>query len=483
MTMPTDDMNKPDIPPAEPHPAAEASAPLGWVGRIARLLLLVGVLGAGGAISHYWLTNRPKARRRPPRPNATLVEVRAVQAATRSARVRALGTVVPAKTIQLAARVRGEVVAVDPALAPGGQFRAGEVMLRIDPNDYELAVRGSQAEVARTTAQQDQRAAEVLQRESDVTRAESDLAVEMGQQAVAQREYELLGETISTEDRELVLRQPQLRSARAAAQAAKAAVAGARGILKAAEASAQAAQVALETARLDLSRTTIRAPFNATVQSRTADLGAQVTSGVSLATLVGTDEYWVQVAVPVDQLQWIRIPGYNATTPSEVRVYHEAAWGPGQFRAGRVVRLMSDLEPQGRMVRMLVAVSDPLGLKSPPDERHPLILGAYVRVEIVGRDLADVIRVERTALREGRYVWVMTADNTLDVRAVTVVWGGLDEVFVSDGLRAGERLVTSDLAAVVQGMALRTASAPTSGPTTRPGPTSRPGSGAREPRP
>ena len=461
--------NRPETQHAPPAPAPEASAGLRWLGRLVRLLLVLAVLAAGGGVSYYWMTHRPKAHRRPPQAQATLVVARAATPRRHTVVVHALGTVVPARTIQLASRVGGQVIEVRPEFAPGGRFRVGEVMVRIDPNDFVLAVRQQKTERARSQAVVEQRTAEVLQRQSDVVRAESELALEMGQQSVSKREYELLGSTVVAGDRDLVLRQPQLRTAKAARDAAAAAVRSAEGIRKAAAAAQNAAEVALETAELDLSRTTIRAPFNAMVQARNVDLGAQVAVGAPLASLVGTDEYWVQVLVPMDKLQWIRIPGVNAEAGSPARVYHEAAWGAGGVRTGVVVRLMTDLEPQGRMVRLLVAVKDPLSLGAAPGRRHPLILGGYVRVEVDGRDLPDVVRVERTALRDGERVWVMRPDGTLDIHKVKVVWGDLENVYVAGGLEKGELLITSDLAAPVQGMALRRAAAAAGEPATKPG--------------
>jgi hypothetical protein len=159
----------------------------------------------------------------------------------------------------------------------------------------------------------------------------------------------------------------------------------------------------------------------------------------------------------VDELQWVAIPGPTEQQGSSVRIYHESAWGKGAFRTGRVERLMTDLEPEGRMARVLVTVKDPLQLESPPQPFHPLILNSYVRVEIDGKDLANVVRVPRIALRDGGMVWVMKPDKTLDIREVKIVWGGNDHVYVSEGLSEGDLLITSNLSAPVAGMALRTA--------------------------
>jgi len=472
---------------------------LGFAGRLGLSAL---ILGAGAAASAYWLTHRPKAQRRKPPPRAALVEVRCVQPEEHRVVVRALGTVVPARTIQLASRVSGEVVETAPGFMPGGRFQAGDPMVKIDPSDYELAIEQAGAELARRAAESEQQQGEISRREidieladirierslreverrgTDVVRAESAREVEEGQQSVAQREYELLGQTVEDEDRELVLRQPQLRAAQADYEAAvatrKVAEADARtaeasrrsaavtkrtaeAAGKGAEAAVAAAEAALRRARLDLERTTIRAPFNAMVVERKIDLGSQVSPGVSLVSLVGTDEYWVQVSVPVDQLQWIDIPGLNAERGSSARVFHEAAWGAGASRTGTVKQLLTDLEPEGRMARVLVAVADPLALEASAAQRRPLILGAYVRVEIEGRRLPDVVRIGRGALRDGGRVWVMQPDNTLDIREVRVAWSGADHVCLAGGLAGGEKLVVSDLGAPVQGMALRTADSP-----------------------
>jgi len=231
-----------------------------------------------------------------------------------------------------------------------------------------------------------------------------------------------------------------------------------------ARATKDVADVALKEAELDLERTTVRAPFNAVIKTRHVDLGSQVSAGAPLATLAGTDKYWIQALLPLSQLKWVRIPGVNSKTGSTVRVFHESAWGNGVQRTGTVERLMTDLEPQGRMARLLVTVDDPLGLKAAPEKRHPFILGSYVRVEIVGCKLTGIVRLPRTSLREGNQVWVIGKDEKLEVRDVTIAWSDKEDVYLSHGVKAGDRLITSDLGAPVPGMALRTAQSVTEEP-------------------
>lgn len=446
-----------NIPVDRPGPPPLARRSDGWIGTLIRTVLALAILGGAGAIAVGWLTNRPRARRRRPEAQTTLVEVTAVERQTETVVIRAMGTVVPAREVRLAARVGGEIVEVAPGFVPGGRFEGGATIVRVDPKDYELAVQQQQAELEKRKADVQQRAAELTQRESAVTKADSDLAIEMGQQSVARREYELLGEEVDGPDKALMLRRPQLQIAKANCAGARAALASARGAKQAAEASLAAAQTDLEQAKLDLDRTAVRVPFNAVVRERHVEFGAQVSPGSALASLVGTETYWIQVLVPLDQLHWIRVPDVNSPEGSTVRIAQTAAWGRGVRRTGRVERLMADLEPEGRMARLLVAVEDPLDLKAEPGARHPLVLGSYVRVGIEGRTLQDMVCVPRTALHDGQHVWVMGPGDELEVREVTVVWAGNDHVCVREGLNPGDRLITSDLAAPVEGMALRAA--------------------------
>jgi len=469
-----------------------------WLSGCVRFLLAVVILAAGAALSVYWLTHRPKATRRRPPAQATLVSVSSVRVDTHQVVVRAMGTVVPARESRVAPRVGGEVVEVSPLFVPGGRFASGDQLLRLDPSDYELAVAQQKSELARCAAELEQRQGDITQREVDIQLAdieiersrltaeqraavvvqqESALKVEQGQQSVAKREYELLGQTVDEQDRELVLRLPQLKAAQADCDAALAAKRVAEAGIKTAEASRRAADVskraaeaatraaaatvkaaeaALSRANLDLERTQVKAPFNALVVERSVDVGSTVTAGMQLASLVGTDEYWVQVSVPVSQLRWLSIPELTADQGSSARVFHEAAWGEEATRTGTLTRLMTELEPQGRMARLLVTVADPLDFGLPSQQRHPLLLGSYVRVDLLGEHLQDVAR-ERTALRHGNQVWVMRADATLDIRDIDITWSGDDYVYVSEGLAEGDLLVSSDLGAPVQGMALRTA--------------------------
>jgi RND family efflux transporter MFP subunit len=378
-----------------------------------RGLLPVVMLLVGVVVAVALMQSGPSAKREPPPRQARLVETRPVVIASAHTRIDAMGTVVPAESVALQPQVVGEVVSVSDDLEPGGLFRAGDELLRIDPRDYELAV---------------------LQRESEVAQAQSSLRLEQGQQSIAQREFEILNESMQAEDRELVLRQPQLESVRAQLALARA---------------------SLEKAKLDLQRSRVRAPFNVMVESRAVDVGARVTTANTLATLVGTDACWLEVSVPVQDLQWISIPRGSNMAGSRVRIFNPVAWGEGVWREGRVIRLAGNLEKEGRMARLLVEVADPFTLKPENSDKPVMLMGSYVSVEIEGRPLEQVATIARAHLRDGDQLWIMGTDDALEIRKVDIAFRGHDQVLVAAGVKAGEQLVVTDLAAPVAGMLLR----------------------------
>ncbi len=190
---------------------------------------------------------------------------------------------------------------------------------------------------------------------------------------------------------------------------------------------------------------------------RSVELGQLVGPTARLATLVGTDHFWVQVSLPFESLSAVRVPGVNAAVGSAARVVQTVGAGTVE-RAGTVVRLLSDLDPAGRMARVLVEIDDPLGLARPPEERGlPMLLGASVQVEIDAGVLPSAFEVPRVALREGDVVWLVGADGRLAVRPVRVAWREREAVLVGEGLAAGDRVISSPVPSAVAGMALRVA--------------------------
>ena len=381
-----------------------------------KLILVLAILAAGGGIAKWLIETKPVAKRKPISIGAPLVEITTVKPGNRTVTISAMGTVIPSQEMVLQPQVSGKIIDQDIKFVPGGIFLTGEQILKIDPRDYEIALNVKKAELIRTM---------------------SELEIEQNRQSIALKEWELLGSEVKTSKagRDMALRKPYLQSARAILNSAKS------GLIK---------------AQLEIKRTTIRAPFNSTVKDKYVDLGQTVSPGTRLATLVGTDEFWVQISVPTDQLPWISIPDMHTRSGSRATVIQEIESRRERIRRdGRVIRLLSNLDPVGRMARLLVTVQDPLGLSNDEKTRQiPLLLGAYVRVEIYGPKIKHVFEVSRKALRENNHIWIMTPQKTLKIKKVEVIWREKDSVLVR-GLKSGEQIIVSRIPAPVAGMKLR----------------------------
>lgn len=394
-----------------PETTPDAPQPKRPLRTLVHLGLTAAVLIGAWLVGSHLMATKPRAKRRPAARQAQLVEVRTVAAGDHRVTIEASGTVTASRAITLFPRVQGEITAISPALEPGGLVAQDDMLVTIDTTDYRLAEKQAKA---------------------NLSSANANLRLEKGNQAVAKAERALVGLQLKGGDEALMLRKPQLEAARAQVAVARA---------------------ALERARVDLERTTIKAPFPAAIQTRAVNLGSRVTTGTALAQIVGTDVWWVEIALPVDQLRWITLP--EGDTPgAKVTLRHPAAWGAEASRTGRVVRLAAGLEARGRMARLLVAVDDPLSLAPASADAPKLHLGAWVQAEIAGQPVNDAVALPRRLLRDDTQVYVMTASNTLDIRTPTVAWRGREEVLITDGLKAGERVVESDLPVAVQGMAL-----------------------------
>lgn len=378
---------------------------------ILKIILPVIILIIGIAAAFYLKNTGPKSKRQPPVKLAPVVQVKPLFPANHIVILNAMGTVVPAREIELRPRVTGEVIDINPEFIEGGLLKAGSLVLQIDPEDYELAL---------------------TQKEKTLADASYSLKLELGRQEVAKREWELLNGDKDAEEREveLALRKPHLEKAKAELNAAKA---------------------ELKKAYLDLSRTQIKAPFNAMVLSRLVNLGSQVTPQERLAELVGSDSYWIQTSVPVDRLSWIQIPRRQGDPATRARIIYANNYE----LTGTVIRLMGDLSPEGRMARVLIEVEDPLGLKNSKYDQPPLLIDDYVRVEIEGKKLENVYKIPRTAFRDNAFIWIAGENSTLKIIEAHPVWRDAGVVLINNGIKPGDRLIISDLPAPIDGMPIQ----------------------------
>lgn len=385
-------------------------------GRIGLSLLIVG---AGVGVMKVLVANKAPVEATPASDLGTVVRTQRVRAQAQLASVASQGLVVPADEVSLQPEVPGRVVYRSDSLVPGGRFKKGDVLLRIDENEYSLRAKQSA---------------------SQVEQAQQQLMLEQSRGDIAAEEWRLIGEdgSASESGRAVALREPQRREA---------------------EARIELAEHTQGLAALNVGRTTLRAPFNGFVRNGLVNVGQFISPAIPLGTLVGSDAFWIQVSIPVDRLSTLQVPGFNAPPGegSEVSVWQEVG-EERVVRAGRILRLYGDVDPVGRMARVLAQVTDPLGLTLTDLERGlPLLLGAYVHVDIQGKEMVHVIEVPREAVHSGRYVYVFGADERLSIREVAIAWRKENSFLVNDGLNDGDEVITSRISGAIEGLKLRRA--------------------------
>jgi RND family efflux transporter MFP subunit len=377
------------------------------------VIISIAILLISASITFILFLTEPEAEREgATKKTAMLVDVAKVSSGDFTPTVVATGSVQAAKDIILSPQVGGQVVKISENFIPGSFVKKGEILIQINPADY------------RNTLEL---------RKRDLELAKSNLSIELGRQDVARKDFELIGQEMSPENRALVLREPQLEAEKANVKAAEAAV---------------------DQAQLNLERTTIRAPFDAHIISRNTNIGAQLAPGAEIGRLVGMDEYWVVANVPMGKVNWLTFSDGDSGVGSAVKIYSNN-WPEGQHRKGKLFRLVGALDAQTRLARVIVSVPDPLVRKASMDTLPPLMIGAFVECHIQAKKIEDVVRVNRDYLRQNGTVWVMEKGK-LRIRDVAIVFQDADYAYISSGVSKDDQIVTTDLSAVVEGSDLRT---------------------------
>lgn len=415
-------------------------------------LIALGVLLAGVAIAAALWLLRPQQQGEQPPDRPPLVSVTAVEQRSEPIRLTGQGTVRPASQVGLALEVGGRVAWVNPSFREGERVRGGETLVRIESADYASRAEQARAEVeqarvelaqakeARATRQEEfERLQERLASDGSLTPdpIEGDF-VRPGE--AGQEETTGLAENPSA----LALGQPQV-------DAAEAALAGARA--------------RFESARRNVARTRIAAPFDAVVRSKSVERGQFVQPGEVLGQLY--DAGTLEVAVPLTQRKAALIPrvfapvtsGAASGVPAEVRVdFGGATWAWDAIVEGAE----GAIDPDTRTLEVVVRVASPLrggravsGAEA-AGGAPPLLPGFFADVEFLARTPPAYFTIPRDALRAENRVWAVREGRIAFVPVTVVAREGPKLYVTGPKLRDGERIVTGDLPSVTEGMEVRT---------------------------
>ena len=337
-----------------------------------------------------------------------LVEVLQVRFQDAYISVSSQGTVEPRTQTNIVSEVSGRVIEVSQAFVVGGFFRNGDILLKLDDQNYRAAVSRDAASVAT---------------------ARSLLEQERGQADVAQREWDRMSDQQKNQIRAkgLYLRQPQLEEA---------------------EARLVSAEADLEKSQADLAKTIIVAPYDGLVSTKNTDIGQFVSTGSAIAEIFAVDYAEIRLPIPEKKIQYLDLPSSVPNSTTNTNSYNSVAdvelvsnIGTQSFRwTGQLTRTEGVLDTRTRVLFSIVQVSDPYNLYGNEHE-EPLRIGTYINAEIQGQLMQDVMIIPRHTLQANDLVWVADQENRLRSRAVDVVTSNGDDVYIRAGIEPGDKVV------------------------------------------
>ena len=364
-----------------------------------KFVVIPGILIAAFALMAVLSQFKPEPPKRENENLDLLVETLTLELSTESFRIDSQGTVRPRTQTVLSAEVSGSIVSISPKFIAGGVFEQGEVLMRIDPTNYTVAV-------------------------------------DKGEALVAQRQIEFDGAA-------------KLRSQgyRAESEFASAAAALA------------SAKADLVNAQRNLERTYIRLPYAGMVLSKGTDLGQFVSPGTQIGVTFATDIAEVRLPLTDQDLAFVDLPKVADTTSAEgstaptVTLTATQKGEQVQWEA-RLVRSEGVVDERSRVTYAVAQLNDPYQLHG---DGNVLPIGTFVAAEIAGSSAFDVIRIPRAALRGAEQVLIVDDENKIEIRTVTVLRSDQGFAYVGGGVSPGDRITTTAIEAPTNGMSVRTA--------------------------
>ena len=376
-----------------------------------RVLMPIGILLGSIVITVVLIRNPTRVSESAPEIIPISVRVAEVRSESVQLFIESQGKAQAARQASLSSNVQGPVAWVSPSLEAGAYVKAGEPLLRLELADFETAV-------ARSRATYEQASAEAEFAAADLARI-----------------TELAAKRLASES--------ELQNAERAATVTSARLAD--------------AEAALEQSELDAERSILRAPFNAVVASRDVELGQFVNRAQSVAVLFDADSVDVRVPLAIRQLGYLDVPmGFRGEFESvqAPRVELVGSYGGKQYIwEGKLLRTEATIDPNSNTVQSIIRIEQPTSDLG--GETIPLPIGLFVEARIAGKLVEDIISLPRSAIRNNSQVLVVDAENKMYYRDVDIFRLEQDRVLISGGLVPGERICTSPIQAVVDGMSVR----------------------------
>ena len=326
--------------------------------------------------------------------------------------VSSQGNVSPHTETTLVSEISSTVVDVSPKYVAGGFFKQGEVILKLNPADYEVAVQQARANLLTMKAR---------------------LAQEEAQAEQAKKEWDMSGRPRSAAP-SIALRIPYLEEARA---------------------NVLSAEADLKKAERKLSLTVIRAPYDAMIKEKLVDVGQYVTTGTQLARTFAVDFAEVRLPLTDQDIAFLDLP---VTTVSDIRdvqgppVELTSVIGGTEYKwDAHVVRTEGVIDQRTRVHYAVARIADPYSLNG-HNERPPLAVGSFVKARIQGTLMKDIIAVPLQAIRGMDQVLIKDGENRLRIHRVKIIRTDEKYAYVKDDGLDNKQAITTAVYNPIDGM-------------------------------
>ena len=362
--------------------------------------LFVVILGLFIGMKFFNDKTVPQKRER--RDVGILVEVVTVNKADHNIALETTGEVEASRSMSLKSEASGRVTWVSDNFYPGAHIKKGEVLAKISTEDYRIKLEQSKITLK-------QREAELVLEQAKGRAAEADL----DKMKLTMFNGE---EDLTAEEAAIIKRSPQLQQALANVEQAK---------------------LSQKQAQIDYDRSVIKAPYDAVIQQTNISIGDYVSGATALGTIVASDQFWVKISLQPSLIAWTGASKTSLDT-LEASVSYDIG-GQTITRKAHVLSMLSEVESLGRMVQLVLAVDDPLG--EPVDA--PLLIGTFVHASLKSPTPLPSVELPRSLVREGGLVYVCNPQNELEIRSITTPYKTDTNVYITEGLNDGERVVTT----------------------------------------
>ena len=347
------------------------------------------------------------------------------------------GTVVPFEEANVAAEVSGRIISKSEKCEAGGFVKQGEILMKIDPEDYQL-------EVQRLSQQKDQEYQRLQELDQEMLNSQKLIDVAQQDVKIQEREIRRLESLPSG-----FASRTEIDQANRALLAATQQLVSLENQLKIQrkqrtriESAEKLAATQLQAAEVNLRRTDVRAPIDGVVVTEQVDVNTFVTRGSPLVTIENTSKVEVSTSLRMDQLYWIldqvdieetkTSVGYDLPETDAI-IEFEVSGRHGMTHQWNGKLLSYDgigLDPKTRTVPVRVIVDRPSefihqGESSiPSHSTTPLVRGMFVRVRLMIRPKTQLYVIPTKALQPGNRIYEFTPDDSvLDVAS------GEEEIF------------------------------------------------------